>query len=81
MIRAVRSVTDVPIMGVGGVSSAEDALEFFLAGANAVQVGAATYGDPCACHDIAAALPAALDKYHLPDLMTLTREQRQAIRG
>lgn len=80
MIRAVRSVTDVPIMGVGGVSSAEDALEFFLAGANAVQVGAATYGNPCACRDIASALPAALAKYQLPDLMTLTRERYQAIR-
>lgn len=81
MIRAVRSVTDAPIMGVGGVSSAEDALEFFLAGANAIQVGAATYGNPCACRDIAAALPAALAKYHLPDLMTLVQERHQAIRG
>jgi len=77
MIHQVRAVTDVPIIGVGGVMRPEDAIEFFLAGANAVQVGAATYGNPCACRDIARALPATLAKYHLPDLMTLTREQAQ----
>lgn len=77
MIQAVRSVTDVPIMGVGGVFSAEDALEFFVAGANAAQVGAATYGNPCACRDIARSLPAAMTKYHLPDLPTLVRQQAQ----
>jgi len=77
MIHAVRAVTDVPIIGVGGVMRAEDAIEFFLAGANAVEVGAATYGNPCACRDIARELPAALDKYGLPDLMTLSRQQAQ----
>jgi len=76
MVHQVRAVTDVPIIGVGGVMRPEDAIEFFLAGANAVQVGAATYGNPCACRDIARALPATLAKYHLPDLMTLTREQK-----
>jgi len=75
MVHQVRAVTDVPIIGVGGVMRPEDAIEFFLAGANAVQVGAATYGNPCACRDIARALPATLTRYHLPDLMTLTREQ------
>lgn len=77
MVHQVRAVTDVPIIGVGGVMRPEDAIEFFLAGANAVQVGAATYGNPCACRNIARALPATLAKYHLPDLMTLTREQAQ----
>ncbi|WP_203639452.1 dihydroorotate dehydrogenase [Levilactobacillus wangkuiensis] len=76
MVHQVRAVTDVPIIGVGGVMRPEDAIEFFLAGANAVQVGAATYGNPCACRDIARALPTTLAKYHLPDLMTLTREQK-----
>jgi len=77
MIHAVRAVTDVPIIGVGGVMRAEDAIEFFLAGANAVEVGAATYGNPCALRDISRDLPAALDKYGLPDLMTLSRQQAQ----
>jgi len=81
MVHQVRAVTDVPIIGVGGVMRPEDAIEFFLAGANAVQVGAASYGNPCACRDIARALPTTLAKYHLPDLRTLTQEQAQRGQG
>ena len=75
MVHQVRAETDVPIIGVCGVMRPEDAIEFFLAGANAVQVGVHVR-QPCACRDIARALPTTLAKYHLPDLMTLTRERK-----
>jgi len=55
-------------------SSPEDVLEFYLAGANAVQVGAATYGHPTACTDIIAGLPAAMDKYGMTSLSDLIAE-------
>ena len=62
--RAVR----IPVVGMGGVSSAEDAIEMMLAGATAVQVGAANLVDPFACRDIVADLPRAMDKYGIEKL-------------
>ena len=53
----------VPIIGVGGISSADDVLEFMMAGASAVQVGTANLVDPFACPKIIADLPNALQKY------------------
>jgi dihydroorotate dehydrogenase (NAD+) catalytic subunit len=46
MVYEVAGAVDVPIVGVGGIASAHDALEFFLAGATAVQVGTACFVDP-----------------------------------
>ncbi|RRK10669.1 dihydroorotate dehydrogenase [Lactiplantibacillus garii] len=74
MIHQVRQQTKLPIIGVGGVFSPADVLEFYLAGANAVQVGAATYGHPTACTDIIAGLPAAMDKYGISSLQDLITE-------
>jgi len=74
MIHQVRQQTKLPIIGVGGVFSPEDVLEFYLAGANAVEVGAATYGQPTACTDIIAGLPAAMDKYGISSLQQLITE-------
>lgn len=74
MIHDVRQQTALPIIGVGGVFTPEDVLEFYLAGANAVQVGAATYGHPTACTDIIAGLPAAMDKYGMTSLSKLITE-------
>ena len=50
-------------MGMGGVASAEDVLEFMLAGATAVQVGAANLVDPYACLKIVNNLPRVMEKY------------------
>jgi dihydroorotate dehydrogenase (NAD+) catalytic subunit len=47
-----RAVT-IPILGMGGIVTAEDAVEFLLAGATAVQVGTASYADPCAVERLA----------------------------
>lgn len=66
---ALRMVYDVyekvklPIIGCGGVASAEDAVEMMLAGASAVEVGAANLRNPYACRDIIAELPAVCAKY------------------
>ncbi|BDZ31636.1 dihydroorotate dehydrogenase [Lactiplantibacillus sp. WILCCON 0030] len=74
MIHQVRQQTKLPIIGVGGVFTPADVLEFYLAGANAVEVGAATYGHPTACTDIIAGLPAAMDKYDIESLSGLIAE-------
>ncbi|AVK60974.1 dihydroorotate dehydrogenase [Lactobacillus sp. CBA3605] len=74
MIHEVRQHTKLPIIGVGGVFTPADVLEFYLAGANAVQVGAATYGQPTACTDIIAGLPAAMDQYGITSLTQLISE-------
>ncbi len=70
-LRAVYEVYEavkLPIMGMGGVASADDAIEMMLAGATAVQVGAQNLVDPYACRDIIASLPAAMEKYGISSL-------------
>ena len=70
-VRAVYQVYEavsIPLVGCGGVSRAEDVIELMLAGATAVEVGAANLTDPFACRDIIAALPAAMDRYGITDL-------------
>ncbi len=68
MVYAVYNAVSIPIVGLGGVSSAEDVLEMMLAGATAVQVGAANLVNPYACRDIIAALPGAMEKYGITNL-------------
>ncbi|WP_188205748.1 dihydroorotate dehydrogenase [Alkalibacillus aidingensis] len=63
MIYEVRQQTQLPIIGMGGVTSAEDVLEFLLAGANAVAVGTANFQDPYICQNIILQLPDTLSKY------------------
>ena len=65
--QAARAV-GIPVVGMGGVSTAEDVIEMMLAGAAAVQVGAANLVDPCACRNIIESLPEALDKYGIKDI-------------
>ena len=71
MIHQVRQVSSLPIIGVGGIESAEDVLEFMMAGANAVQIGAASFRDPLACPKIAADLPIVMDRYGIKKLTDL----------
>ena len=58
----------IPVVGMGGVSTAEDVIEMMLAGATAVQVGAANLVDPCVCRDIINDLPKVMDKYGIKNL-------------
>ncbi len=70
-LRAVYQVfekVNVPIIGMGGVSSARDVIEMMLAGATAVQVGAANLVNPYACRDIIRDLPAEMEKYNITSL-------------
>lgn len=68
LIHQVRSISKLPIIGMGGVSTAADALELMAAGANAIAVGTANFSDPFACPKLIAALPDELAKYQLTDL-------------
>lgn len=68
MVYQVANAVKIPVVGMGGVSSAEDVIEMMLAGATAVEVGAANLINPYACRDIINALPAAMDKYNINNL-------------
>ena len=58
----------IPIIGMGGVRTAEDVLELMLAGATAVEVGAANLVDPFACRDLVNDLPRVMEQYHIQNL-------------
>jgi dihydroorotate dehydrogenase (NAD+) catalytic subunit len=64
----VYSAVKIPIVGMGGVSTAEDVIEMMLAGATAVQVGAANLVDPFASKKIVEELPRAMEKYKIDSL-------------
>ncbi len=68
MIYQVYEAVNIPIVGMGGVSSAEDVIELMLAGATAVEVGAANLIDPFAARDIVNNLPAVMEKYSIENL-------------
>ena len=68
MVYQVYEAVNIPIVGMGGISSAEDVIEMMLAGATAVQVGAANLVDPYCCRDIINDLPQVMEKYGITDL-------------
>ena len=68
MVYQVAGAVSIPVVGMGGVSSAADVIEMMLAGATAVEVGAANLTDPFACKKIIDGLPAEMDKYGIERL-------------
>ena len=68
MVYQVYEAVSIPIIGMGGVSSAEDVVEMMLAGATAVEVGAASLRDPFACRDIIGDLPGVMAAYGMEKL-------------
>ena len=68
MVYQVANAVNIPVVGMGGVSSAEDVIEMMLAGATAVEVGAANLVNPYACRDIINDLPRAMAKYGIENL-------------
>lgn len=68
MVYQVYETVNIPIIGMGGVESAEDVVEMMLAGASAVEVGAANLVDPFACKRIIEALPETMKKYNIEKL-------------
>ena len=68
MVYQVYEAVNIPIIGMGGVSSAEDVIEMMLAGATAVEVGAANLVNPYICRDIIRDLPEVMAKYRINSL-------------
>ena len=68
MVYQVSNAVNIPVMGIGGVSSAENVIEMMLAGATAVQVGAYNLVNPYACRDIVNDLPKVMEKYNISSL-------------
>lgn len=68
MVYQTANAVKIPVVGMGGVSSAEDVIEMMLAGATAVQVGAANLVDPFVCKKIIEALPSVMEKYGINNL-------------
>ena len=68
MVYEVAGAVKIPIIGMGGVTTSEDVIEMMLAGAVAVQVGAANLINPLACKEIIEGLPAVMDKYNIENL-------------
>ncbi|MBE6660222.1 MAG: dihydroorotate dehydrogenase [Ruminococcaceae bacterium] len=68
MVYQVSSAVSIPVVGMGGVSCAEDVIEMMLAGATAVEVGAANLVDPFVCKTIIEELPCVMDKYGIKNL-------------
>lgn len=68
MVYQVANAVKIPVVGMGGVSSTEDVIELMLAGATAVEVGAANLIDPYVCQNIINDLPAVMDKYKIKTL-------------
>ena len=72
MVYQVAHAVKIPVIGMGGVSSAEDVLEMLMAGATAVEIGAANLTDPFICRDIIRDLPDVMKKYRIESLQELT---------
>ena len=68
MVYQVAQAVSIPVMGCGGVSTAEEAIEMIMAGASAVQVGSANLVDPMACHNIARDLPVVMKRLKINNI-------------
>ena len=77
MVWQVCRAVSIPVVGMGGISSAEDVLEMMMAGAAAVEIGAANLTDPMACARIISDLPAAMDRYGITALSELGLKRRE----
>lgn len=71
MVYQVASNVGIPVVGMGGVSCAEDVIEMMLAGATAVEIGAANLTDPFACKKIIEELPEVMKKYNIDSLQNI----------
>ena len=80
LIRQVALASDLPIIGMGGVDSAEAAIEMMIAGASAIGVGTANFTDPYACPTIIEDLPRVMDRYGIVNLETLRAQVRASLR-
>ncbi|HEL2002501.1 TPA: dihydroorotate dehydrogenase [Streptococcus suis] len=79
LIRQVAQMTDLPIIGMGGVDTADKAIEMMVAGASAIGVGTANFTDPFACPTIIKDLPKRMDVYGIDTLENLRQEVRESL--
>ncbi len=68
MVYQVANAVKIPVIGIGGIESAENVIEMMMAGATAVEVGAANLINPYACRDIISDLPRVMEKYKINSL-------------
>lgn len=71
MVYQVANAVKIPVIGMGGIATAEDALEFILAGATAVSVGTANFFNPYATREVVAGIEEYMRKYHVEDIHEL----------
>ena len=72
MVYDAAHAVNIPVIGMGGISTAADVVEFMLAGATAVQIGTASYWDPCATEKIVDELQRWCQDHHITRLADLT---------
>ncbi|EAC6408214.1 dihydroorotate dehydrogenase [Listeria monocytogenes] len=75
MIHQVRAVSNIPIIGMGGVQTVDDVLEFLIAGADAVAVGTMNFTDPFICPKLISELPKRMDELGISSLQELKKER------
>lgn len=68
MVRETAARVDIPVIGIGGIDTADKVIEMIMAGASAVQIGAANLVDPYVCRDIVTELPGRMDELGIKDL-------------
>lgn len=71
MVYQVYEAVKIPVVGMGGVTNADEVIEMMLAGASAVEIGAANLVDPYVCRDVIAALPQTMEKYGITSLQEI----------
>lgn len=80
MVYQVYEAANIPIVGMGGISNAEDVIEFMLAGASAVEIGAQNLVDPYACKKIIEDLPRVMEKYNISSLSDIIGAAHQNVK-
>ncbi|OEF96047.1 dihydroorotate dehydrogenase [Desulfuribacillus alkaliarsenatis] len=81
MVWQVSSAVKIPVIGIGGITTGADAIEFILAGAKAVQVGTANFINPYACVDIISEIEEYMVKHSISDIQTLVGKAKESING
>ena len=71
MVYQVYESVKIPVVGMGGVSTAEEVIEMMMAGASAVEIGAANLVNPLAARDIIQKLPEVMDKYNIKKMSSI----------
>nr|WP_285698084.1 HisA/HisF-related TIM barrel protein [Enterococcus hirae] len=77
LIHQVAAVSELPIIGMGGVQTVDDVLEMFMAGASAVAVGTANFTDPYICPKLIEELPVRMAELGIESLQQLIKEVRE----